>query len=319
METRKIRIRRKEGNSELPKEVTGDAKVKIGSIYKHRAPLSAFESREEEDKYLSEILSMQPTDQGYREKVKQFWAEMTIEVPFGGIELDISMKKDANGNDVPVHINDYLAWRWALRHRYVANTPAERGDAICKYYIEDPVLLKQQAKQKRRISMMADELYSKVLRDPNQVRMVLTMMSPETAINNMGVDDAEELLYELKNTKPKLFVGYASDKNLREKAEIQRFIKNSVVKKTGTLYSYMDQPMGTSMEEAIAWMTEPTNSEHVLAMRATLEEAERHTGGDFFFTLETEEKEAAKEEAAEATKAEESKPKRTTKKPVKTE
>ena len=82
-------IRRKEVLNHLPKEIRAVAKISIGSIYVNRQPLKGVEG-EEAEQLLSKILDVPPGHQDWPKQEKDFWASMSIKVPFEGKELDIS-------------------------------------------------------------------------------------------------------------------------------------------------------------------------------------------------------------------------------------
>jgi len=81
---KKIFIRRKEVLNHLPKEIRAGAKVKIGSIFIDRLPLKGVDG-EEEAKLLKGIVDVPATHQDWPAKTKDFWASLSLKIPFEGV------------------------------------------------------------------------------------------------------------------------------------------------------------------------------------------------------------------------------------------
>ena len=131
--SKKVTIRQKELLNHLPKAVRAEAVYKLSSVYVNRQPLKGF-TTEEEKKYLSGILDVNPDHGDWPKHSKAFWAEMTIPVGFTGVELEIGLDEDDN----PLSIMDYIKYRFAIKHPHVALTKEEMDSiASKKFYIQD--------------------------------------------------------------------------------------------------------------------------------------------------------------------------------------
>ena len=170
---KKIMIRRKEVLNHLPKEIRAGAKISIGSIYVNRQPLKGVEG-EEATKLLSKILDVPPGHQDWPKQEKEYWASMSLRVPFEGVELDITTDEDG----IPYNISDYLTYRWCQKHRQVANSEAEmQADPQKKFYIYDPQadLLKKNAETK--LKKDADKEFIKISSDADKMRRLMRVLS----------------------------------------------------------------------------------------------------------------------------------------------
>ena len=114
---RKVIIRRKEVQGYLPKEIRAGARVTIGSMYVGRQPLKGLDS-EEAHKLLPDIIGLPSNHQEFPAAEKTFWANMSVKVPFEGVELDITTDDDGN----PLNVMDYITYKWCQRHRHVAES-----------------------------------------------------------------------------------------------------------------------------------------------------------------------------------------------------
>tara|TARA_R110002012_G_scaffold88062_1_gene217280 strand:- start:71 stop:874 length:804 start_codon:yes stop_codon:yes gene_type:complete len=262
---RKIIIRRKEVLGHLPKEIRAGAKIRLGSIYVGRQPLKGVEG-EEAHKLLEGILDVPPGHESWPRMEKDFWANMTVKVPFEGKELDITTDEDGT----PINNMDYVTYQWCLKHRAVADNKEEMDrDSQKKFYIYDPQrdLLKRNAKVK--MSKEADKEFIKVSSDmPKMKRLIrlLTSTNPSTLTDI----EVENKLYELKNKNPVKFVKFSMDKNLDIRAEIEEMASMSVLRKIGNQYIYGDETIGENITDTIVYFKNKKHSGAVNAMRAQL-------------------------------------------------
>ena len=265
---RKIYIRRKEVLNHLPKEVRATAKISIGSIYVGRQPLRGVEG-EESHRLLSGILDVPPGHEQWPKQEKEFWASMSLKVPFEGAELNITT--DEAG--YPDNVMDYITYKWCLKHRQVATSKEEmEKDGNKKFYIYDPEkdLLKKNAEVK--LSKEADKEFIKISSDVDKMRRLLRILSKGSQPDRLTDIEVENQLYNIKNDKPALFLKYSIDKNLDVRAEIEEMIEVGVFRTIGNQIIYGDETIGENITDAIVYFNNKKNSGQVNAMRAQLKE-----------------------------------------------
>jgi len=265
---RKIFIRRKEVLNHLPKEVRAGAKVNIGSIYVGRQPLRGVEG-EESHKLLASILDVPPGHEQWPKQEKDFWASMTLKVPFEGVELNITV--DEAGN--PENVMDYITWKWCLKHRQVADSEkAMQDDGAKRFYIYDPQrdLLKKNTEVK--LKKEADKEFIKVSSDFDKMRRLMRLLSKGSNPETLTDMEIENQLYNIKNDKPALFLKYSTDKHLDLRAEIEEMVQANVLRTIGNQIIYGDETIGENITDAIVYFNNKKNSGQVNAMRAQLKE-----------------------------------------------
>jgi len=265
---RKIFIRRKEVLNHLPKEVRAGAKVNIGSIYVGRQPLRGVEG-EESHKLLASILDVPPGHEQWPKQEKDFWASMTLKVPFEGVELNITV--DEAGN--PENVMDYITWKWCLKHRQVADSEkAMQDDGSKRFYIYDPQrdLLKKNTEVK--LKKEADKEFIKVSSDFDKMRRLMRLLSKGSNPETLTDMEIENQLYNIKNDKPALFLKYSTDKHLDLRAEIEEMVQANVLRTIGNQIIYGDETIGENITDAIVYFNNKKNSGQVNAMRAQLKE-----------------------------------------------
>jgi len=265
---RKVFIRRKEVLNHLPKEIRAGAKVAIGSIYIGRQPLRGVEG-EESHKLLSSILDVPPGHEAWPRQEKEFWATMSLKVPFEGAELDITTDEEGN----PMNVMDYITYKWCLKHRQVAESEAQmQADGQKRFYIYDPQrdLLKKNAEVK--VKKEADKEFIKISSDFDKMRRLLRVLVKGSTPDKMTDMEVENQMYSIKNDKPAAFLKHSTDKNLDVRAELEEMVEKGVLRTIGNQVIYGDETIGENMTDAIIYFNNKKNSGAVNAMRAQLKE-----------------------------------------------
>lgn len=264
-----VQIMRREEISHLPVKVLNEARISLGSHLVGRGPLRGL-TREEEKKYLPPILGMEPTDRGWARAVKEYWAEMGFVVPSGGVVLDITVDPESGE---PYNIEDWIRYQWAKKHRLVASSKEElENDPRKKFYIFDRREETRRKNSKIQMHKAADVEFIKAAKDPEKARRIIRMLNGILNPDNLSDEQVENELFDLKNEDPEKFYAVASDKKLDVKAEITALISYEVLRQVGNRIIYIDQTIGETMDDAVAWYQSPKNSGVVSTLKAKLKE-----------------------------------------------
>lgn len=267
--TKKIILRRKETKSFLPKEIQMESRMYLSSIYKDRQPLKGFGAADSK-KYLSGILDVGPEHVDWPKHEKNYWAEMSINVPFAGVELDISTDEDG----APMVIEDWIRYQWALKHPHVADTQGEMDSSHLKrFYIYDPKRETLTKNNKIQVLKDADKEFIKTSSDEKKMARVLRIMAninPDTLTR----EELENTLYELKNKEPGKFLKIAIDKHLELKAEIEEMISREVLRKIGNQIIFIDEILGDTLDDTVIHLKDKKNSGKLTTLRAKLKEVQ---------------------------------------------
>ena len=266
MTTRKVFLRRKENTLDhLPEAVRIAAHVRLGSVYVGRQPLKGIEG-EEAKKLLKGILDVGPEHIDWPVHEKKYWAELSIKVPFAGVELDVSTDEDGN----PRNIDDYIKYRFALKHPQCAPNKEEMLSGQ-RFYLHDPKKDQLDKAKLVRLKKDADKEYIKASSDIEVMDRLIRLLSdvkPET----LTTDQKETLLYDLKDKSPSKFIRIAKDKHLAIKAEIEEMVSAGVLRKIGNQIIYIDEVLGDTIEDTIVYMKDKKNSGTLTTLRAKLKE-----------------------------------------------
>ena len=263
---KKIMLRRTEVMNHLPKEVRATAITKLGSVYVNRQPLKGVEG-EEAKKLMTGMLDVGPDHVEWPKHVKAFWANMTIKVPFEGVELEVGLDK----NGKPFNLDHYLKYRFALKHPYVA----ENQDSIVgrqSFYFVDPERDIRVKNKTVKIRKEADKEFIKASSDEKKMDMLIRLLS-KTNPAKLTRDQKENNLYDLKDKDPAKFLKLATDKNLEMKAEIDEMVEFGVLRKVGNQVIYIDEVLGETTDDTIVYLRNKKNSGTLTILRAKLKEA----------------------------------------------
>ena len=265
--TKKVTLRRKEVLNHLPKQVRAEAVIKLSSVYVNRQPLKAF-SPEDEVKYMKGYLDVSPDHMEWPKYSKEFWANLTVPVGFTGVELEIGV--DENGN--PSKLDDFIKYRFALKHPHVALTKDEMDKDFGKrFYIQDLTRDDKVKNNKIQLRKDADKMFIKSSADVKNMKRILRLI---TSINpdRLTDDQIENQLYEIKDKNPAKFLKIASDKNLEIKAEIEEMVTAGVMRKIGNQIIFIDDVIGDTLDNAVVYLRDKKNSSTLTVLRAKLRE-----------------------------------------------
>ena len=263
---RKVWLRRKENTlAHLPENVRVSAMVRLGSVFAGRQPLKGVEG-EEAKKLFNGILPVDSDHGEWPHYVTRYWAELSVKVPFEGVELEVGKDKD----DKPHNVEDYLTYRFCLKHPHCGNSKEEMVSKN-RFYLHDPKRDEMAKAKTVRLRKDADKEYIKASNDEKTMDRLIRLLSdskPET----LNVDQKETILYELKGKEPAKFIKVARDKNLERKAEIEEMISAGVLRKIGNQIIYIDEVLGETIEDTIVYMKNKKNSGTLTTLRAKLKE-----------------------------------------------
>ncbi len=266
---KEIHVRRREPKkTHLPARVIADARRRLGSVFVNQAPLCGLE-REEELKYLPRILGISKENVDFENKIRDFWAEFTVDVPSDGLLLNIGM----NEKDEPLVVMDWIKYRWLILHPFVAES---KGKAVHKkeFYIHDPVVEVKRTNNLLQITKKAYIEFIRMGKDPEKMARMVRVLGKRNPAG-MTKEMQENFLAQLIDDNPTDFYNIARDKNLDTQDEILHMVDASVIQQIGASYLYLDTEIGATMEEAILFMRNARNSQALVEMRAKLRELTR--------------------------------------------
>lgn len=271
MASKKVRIMRlDQDNSHLPVEVVDQAKVKLSSILVHQRPLKGLSDAQERE-YLPRIHGVSPDSPDYTEACQKWWAELTVDVPSDGKLLEIGERPD----DEPIALEDWIIFKWAQKHTQVAET---REKALAHpdkgFWVYDPEREIQQENADVQYRRSAYREFIKMEDNEEKLDLMLRVLT-NSQPTSMTAEEKENELEGYLRENPREFISAAKDKKLEIRGLILDLIEFEILQKVGNQIMYMDETLGDSIDEAVAWFGNKRHSSKVSTMKAKLKEAKR--------------------------------------------
>ena len=262
-----IYIKRKASNNNLPKELFIDSHEKIGASFTKTGEINSGLSLKEKKELLPSLLGTNDTDPQFYMKVNEFFANLSINVPQSeNVELNISMD-----GDLPVSPLDYIKYKFALVNPKVSSTPETLSG--CKFILENPRVLMDAKKDSLVKKKGAYKEFIKLSSSESKMKQVL--VNAGLFISTLNPSEYELTLEEWVTANPNEFMAIISDSHMETKYFINSCISAEVLRKIGTVILNGDQTLGNTMEEAVLFVEDKSNSDVYATLKARLAEFEK--------------------------------------------
>lgn len=266
MKKRTITIFRKRSERYSP-EQDALASKRIGSFLTSSGQPFVPLSQEEQKKLMPLVLDMASDEIQFRKAVRDFWSELTIQVPAEGVVLDITTDKDG----VPLNIEDYLKYRLAAQHPKVAQPGEPSEGENLRFYIVDPHLERVNDLKKLKSEEKAMEAYLKVTANESKMRNAVAVLDPSVLRpEELAIDDLKLILKQQLADNPDRLLAVLEDKYLVEKALVTKALSLSILTKVGNAIMMGEEKYGDSIEEAAIFLNDKVNSIHLLSVKEHL-------------------------------------------------
>jgi hypothetical protein len=253
----------RENTTNLPDGIYVDAKRKIGSVFNKNGQLVKGLSLEEEKKLLPNILGMSSNDPNWSNSVRRFYAEMTIDIPQNGVELDISLNEEGD----PFHPMDFVKFRFAALHPHVSESE-DSNVTNTRYYFFDPRKDEEQKVIETRKRKDADKALILVCDDEKQMDLILKAYGK--SVQGLSKDQKELKLEDFVDEDPAEFIRVSEDKDLETIALVKECLDLDVLRKSGNTYLYGDEILGEDQEQTIRHLKLKRNSGMLQDIKAKL-------------------------------------------------
>lgn len=272
---KEIQIIRRETADHLPVPVTANSKKYLSSVYKGRGPLRGL-GEEEEKRLLSRHLGMDKDERDFHKVVRDFWANLRVEVPTEGVVLNVTTTKDKDsGIENPVEIEDYVIFKWAKRHPLVADNRQEMlKDSKYLFYIRDPEVETEFSNQKVRFKKKAYEEFIKMGDDEDKMNRMIRLLS-DSDPSDFDLKQKQNFIDDIIENDPEKFFVVSTDKHLETKALISEMVSEGIINKIGNQHYFIDEKLGETVDETVKYFNDKKNSETVNILKAKLQESKR--------------------------------------------
>jgi len=234
------------GNNEAVADWMDLASKSIGPYMKSHATLMMGSGMEnhEIDILLPYIVNVEPGDKDFRKTVFNFYNELTTKIPpttgkTFEIGLSVDNDKPMSKTNLPIDIEDYVRYRHALSHPWVAKTKQESTTNQLKYfYISDPEANLQSDTAMVVLQDEADAIWLSIRDQPQKINMLLTLLGKderEYSGRSAEAMKVKDLHFIVKNHAPSFLKAYKEDK-FETRYWLKAMIKAGVVTEIGDSY-----------------------------------------------------------------------------------
>lgn len=246
-------------------------------------------SFEEENILLPYVLDLPAEDRGFRQKVTDFYTEISTRIPYNtGLKLEIGLMKDnnkpisldsknINNSNLPINTNDYIKYRHALKHPLVAESKEEaEGNPLKEFYIFDSSEVNRKNAKAADTRDTASQIFLAIKNDDIKVDMMLTLLGVD--VNLFDGDNAKELklerLREFVDDSPEEVIDINNNIDLEIHYWIKTLVNNKIIKQISAKYfdAETNRLLGNNLEEMTVFFKDDTNSDVILALKARNQE-----------------------------------------------
>jgi hypothetical protein len=265
MSSHLITVNRRPNNTNLPDEIYVESKRKIGSVFTASGDIIRGLTFAEQKQYLPEIIGMSPTEPTFGRACREYFLNMTVEVPPAGLDLEVGLDEDGH----PLSVLDYIRYKFVLAHPHVANEESLiSGSKQIKYFISDS--RKELAEATANLTVRKDAFKEFIRLTANEDRMNMVLHVYGYNPGKLTKDEKELQLEDLQEDNPEYFIDICTDKNLEMTALINQALSLEALRRVGNSILDGDITLGDSMEEAVLFLKDKKNSSTLTAIKAKL-------------------------------------------------
>jgi hypothetical protein len=265
MSSHLITLNRRPNSTNLPTEIYAEAKRKLGSVFTSSGDIIRGLSFAEQKEYLPEIIGVSPSDPEFSRKCREYYLNLTVEVPMAGLDLEIGL--DETGR--PLNILEFVKYKFACAHPFVVMDEDELGGSRrLQYYISDG---RKELKDATASLIIRKEAYKEFIKlSDNENRMDMVLHVYGYSPSKLTLGEKELTLEELQEDNPLSFIDICKDKDLELTSFINESLSSEALRKVGNSILDGDITLGDSMEEAVLFLKDKKNSNVLTALKAKL-------------------------------------------------
>jgi len=260
-----VTLNRRPNPTNLPDDIYTEAKRRIGSVYTGSGDIIRGLTFAEQRKLLPEVLGVSAEDPNFGRACKDYYLNLTVEIPMGGVDLEIGVDEEG----YPLNRADFIRYKFALAHPYVVQDEEDlSASKKHQYYLSDNRRELKQAKMGLDLRKSAYKEYIKLSDNSDRMDKVLIIYGYKP--KDLKAEEKELQLEELLEDNPQFFLDIVTDKNLDMTSLINECLSTEVLRKVGNTILDGDVSLGDSMEAAILFLKDKKNSNVLTSIKAKL-------------------------------------------------
>lgn len=239
----------------------------------------------EQELLMPDLLYTGAADKDFKKAVFTYFNDIVTKVPFtGGKTLEIGLQtsndKPVSKDNMPIDLEEYVRYRHAKNHPWVAGNKAEaQGNAQKFFFMHDPELQLREESDKLVLHDEADTIWLSIKEQPSKVAMLLTLMGKDErdySGRNKEIRQKNDLK-ELINKKASEFLRVYKDERFETRYWLKAMVNANAVRQVGISYVWGDNNVmiGRSELEALLFLENPENADTVTMLKANTQDALR--------------------------------------------
>ena len=229
---------------------------------------------QEEQKYMPALVGVLPTHMEWDNLLNAYWNNLLIKVPYEGLKLEVGMKETSDGVFEPIVVFDYVLYKYCLLYPQVANdVKLMHNSSRIRFYLLKDKHVQEESLKLQDLKDLATVKRFEIKDDMETVKSIIILSGNSVAGT---VQELNLTLAKLADNDPAKFIALAKDKRLLEKAFIERLVRAGIMTRplNSTLVLYDGAQIAKNLEDAVAWLNAPQNSEALLVVRDKLSKLE---------------------------------------------
>lgn len=231
---------------------------------------------------LPHVINVDPEEKEFRKTVHEFYNNLTTKIPPNTgktfeIGLLIDNSKPISKANLPINVEDYIRYRHAKSHPWVASSKSEAQANQLKYfYMNDPEAEVKSKSEAVVLQDKADGIWLSIKSQPQKIMMLLTMLGKDERDYSGRNAEAMKIndLHNIVKTKAPEFLKVYEGDRFETRYWLAAMKKADVVKEVGTSYiiTQNNKLLGKSEIEALLFLENSDNVDTVAYLKANTQE-----------------------------------------------
>lgn len=239
----------------------------------------------EQNILLPYVLHMDADDKDFKKAVYNFFNSLVTKVGLThGITLEIGLLEDnskpVSKTNLPIDVEEYIRYRHAKNHPWVAGSRAESdGNQLKYFYIHDSEAQERADNDKLVLQDKAESIWLEIKNHPTKVGMLLTLLGYDIR-EYLGRNEEQKKQLALKdvitNDAPRFLAVYEADR-FELRYWLKAMVTANAVQQLGTSYVIAENKklIGRSEMEAILFLEDPANDDTVMYLKGATQDVLR--------------------------------------------
>jgi hypothetical protein len=239
----------------------------------------------EQELLMPYLIQIEKDDREFRTAVFKFFNSLSTKIPFStGKDFEIGLEKsnteELSKNNMPIDIEQYVRYRHAKNHPWVAGSKSEaEGNQLKLFYIHDADKQHKEDTDKLVIQDEADEIWLKIKNQPQKVTMLLTSLGFDERdyLGRNGETRKQNDLREFinKDGGADKFLKVYRDERFETKYWLKAMVKAAVVEEVGISFVIRETKklLGRSEMETVLFLENPDNADTVSYLKGATQDA----------------------------------------------